>query len=182
MDRRREAQKIIDFWFDEVGKSRWFAKDPVLDADIAKRYGALRDDVIASNGEGWRDGPRRLLAAILMLDQFSRNIHRGTPEAYAADPLARRLTRRALEKGWEEHYERPYLQFLYMPLMHSEDLEDQERSVELFEQLGDPQLTRFAYLHRDQIRNFGRFPGRNAALGRESTPEEQLALDDGANF
>lgn len=179
---RQQAQDVIDYWFVTVGKERWFAKDAALDREIAEKWGALHDEVLAANGEGWRDGPRRLLAAIILLDQFSRNIHRGKAEAFAGDALARRLTRRAIDKGWDQHMSRDYRHFLYMPLMHSEEMDDQEQCVALYEELGDPVVTRFAYLHRQQIANFGRFPGRNEALGRETTPEERIALEGGAAF
>ena len=178
---RAQAQELIDFWFEEVGEEGWWKKDPALDAQILERYGALRDHVIETRAEEWRKGPRRILAAILMLDQFSRNLHRGSAEAFAQDPLARRLTRRAIEKGWDQKLEPRYRNFLYMPLMHSEDLDDQEEAIRLYEGL-DADMAKFARLHRDQIETFGRFPGRNEALGRESTSAERQALENGAAF
>ena len=178
---RQQAQELIDFWFEDAGEAKWWRKDPEFDAEIARRYGDLRRHIIETKAAEWRKGPRRMLAAILMLDQFSRNLHRGSAEAFEQDPLARRLTRRAIELGYDQKLEERYRSFIYMPLMHSEDLDDQEEAVALYEKL-DPEMAKFARLHRDQIEAFGRFPGRNEALGRESTPAEQCALDNGAAF
>ena len=178
---RAQAQELIDYWFEEVGEEGWWKKDPALDAEIERRYGDLRRHVIETKAAEWRKGPRRILAAILMLDQFSRNLHRGSGEAFAQDPLARRLTRRAIEKGWDQKLEPRYRNFLYMPFMHSEDLGDQEEAIRLYEGL-DAGMAKFARLHRDQIEAFGRFPGRNEALGRESTSAERQALENGAAF
>lgn len=179
---RATAQKVIDYWFDEVGPEGWWKKSDELDAEIERRWGALRQQVIDSDGKVWREGPRRILAAILLLDQFSRNIYRGKAEAFAADPLARRLTRRAMAKGWDERMHVEQRRFVYMPLMHSEEIADQDESVRLFDAMAEDGRDKFAHLHRQQIENFGRFPGRNAALGRESTPEERVALEGGAAF
>ena len=176
------APAVIAFWFDEVGQSRWFAKDAALDADIARRFGKLRDAVLASAADGWRDAPKPLMAAILLLDQFSRNIHRGSHLAFSADPLARELAMQSLDEGWTNAAPVAWRQFLLMPLMHSEALADQQRCVAEFERLGNEDLTGFARRHHDQIASFGRFPGRNAALGRRTTDAEQAALDSGAAF
>ncbi|WP_260484001.1 DUF924 family protein [Sphingomicrobium flavum] len=179
---RQKAQDVVDFWFDEVGPQGWWKKNPDLDALCAQRWGELRQQVIDEEGKVWREGPRRILAAVIMLDQFSRNMFRGSPKAFEADALARRLTRRAIAKGWDVRMEKEHRQFLYMPLMHSEDLDDQDESVRLFDALSEGGRDKFAHLHRQQIVDFGRFPGRNAALGRESTPEELVALEGGAAF
>ena len=176
------ARSVIAFWFDEAGAKRWFAKDAAFDAGIAERFGALREEVVATGATGWRDGVDHLLAAILLTDQFSRNMFRGTARAYEADPLAIDLAYRALDRGWTHTAARAWRQFLLMPLMHSESLAEQQKSVAEFERLGDPELTPFAARHRDQIARFGRFPGRNAALGRGSTDEEKAALRSGADF
>ena len=176
------APAVIAFWFDQVGQSRWFARDAALDADIAGRFGRLRDAVLASAADGWRNALEPLMAAILLLDQFSRNIHRGSGEAFAADPLARDLAMQSLDEGWTDVAPIAWRQFLLMPLMHSEQLADQELCVAEFERLGNDNLTGFARRHHDQIASFGRFPGRNAALGRRTTDAEQTALDSGAAF
>ena len=176
------AASVIAFWFDEVGHDRWFTKDPALDTEIVRRFGPLRDALLASEARGGRDTPEPLMAAILLLDQFSRNIHRGIALAFAADALARDLAMQALENGWTDAAPLAWRQFLLMPLMHSEALADQQRCVAEFERLGNDNLTGFARRHHDQIAAFGRFPGRNAALGRRTTPEEQAALDSGVAF
>ena len=175
------AVAVLQFWFDEVGEERWYAKSDALDAEIADRFGAQRDSVLASEAAGWRDTPDHVLAAIILLDQFSRNMHRGRAEAFAADPLALELTRLSLARGWDRAMPPERRQFLLMPLMHSEAHTDQDRALVEFAALGG-EPARFARLHHDQIARFGRFPGRNAALGRSTTPEEARALDAGAAF
>lgn len=179
---RQQAQDVIDYWFDEVGPSRWYKKDPELDAEIKAKWGPLRKEIIAEDAEVWRGGPRRILAAVIVLDQFSRNLYRGKAKAFEADKLARRLTRRAIAKEWDKRMSVEQRRFLYMPLMHSEDLDDQEESVALFDAMAEGGRDKFAHLHKQQIEDFGRFPGRNKALGRESTPEERIALEGGAAF
>ena len=176
------AAAVLRFWFDEVGKDRWFAKDARLDAEIARRFGALRDEVLASNAAGWRDSVETMTAAIILLDQFGRNIHRGKRRAFEGDPLALELAFDALDKGWSHSAPNDWRAFLLMPLMHSEALAVQERSVAEFSRLGDPLNLDFAIQHQVQIARFGRFPGRNQALGRVSTPEERDALEAGAAF
>ena len=177
-----EARSVIAFWFEEAGPTRWFAKDAEFDAEITQRFGALREEVVATGATGWRDDVVQILAAILLTDQFSRNMFRGTARAFEADPLALDLARHALARDWTHIAPRPWRQFLLMPLMHSERLADQQRSVTELARLGDPELTPFAVKHHDQIELFGRFPGRNAALGRESTDEEQEVIERGEVF
>jgi len=175
------APAVLAFWFEEVGRDRWFAKSDALDAQIAKRFGAWRDAVVASGARAWRDTPEHALAAIILIDQFSRNLHRGSAAAFAADPLALELTEMALERGWDAGMTPDQRQFLLMPLMHSEAPSDQRRALDEYSRLGSD-VRQFAQLHYDQIARFGRFPGRNAALGRRTTPDEQSALDSGAAF
>ncbi len=176
------AQAVLHFWFDEVGKDGWFANSKRIDGMIGKRFGALRDEVFATKAEAWRDTPHSTLAAIILLDQFSRNLHRGSAKAFAADPMALSLTMLALERDWDAGMSPEQRQFLLLPLMHSEKLRDQQRSLFEYAKLGDGDVLQFAQLHFDQIAKFGRFPGRNAALGRRSTGAEQEALDNGAAF
>ena len=170
------ARAVLAFWFDETPPDRWFAKDANLDRVIAERFGALRDAVLANGAAGWDDDPETLLAAIILLDQFSRNIHRGSREAFAADGLALHLTHRALARGWDEAMPPERRAFLYMPLMHAEDREEQRLSVACFTCLGNPDNLDFARQHRMVIDRFGRFPSRNAALGRASTEAEKAYL------
>ncbi|MGE0774027.1 MAG: DUF924 family protein [Sphingomonadaceae bacterium] len=179
----KEAEAVLRFWLEETPAEKRFAVDPRLDAEIGARFRTLMDDVAASRAAGWRDDPRTMLAAIILTDQFPRNLFRGTPEAFATDGLARELTNIALDKGWDVGLSPIERQFLYMPLMHSEDLADQHRSVELYNGLGLAEPADFARRHRDQIARFGRLPGRNAALGRVDTPEEaEFLKEPGAHF
>ncbi|RYD52531.1 MAG: DUF924 domain-containing protein [Sphingomonadales bacterium] len=169
------AAQVLGFWF-AMTPEQHFAKSEWLDAEIAERFGVLRNTVLASEAKGWRDDPETLLAAIILLDQFSRNVHRGTAGAFAADALALELTLEAIGKGWDGGMTGDWLQFLYMPLMHAEDREMQRMSVEKFGALGDAYILGFARSHAEVIEKFGRFPSRNAALGRDSTPEEREYL------
>lgn len=169
------AREVLDFWF-ALPMERQFARDPKLDAQIATRFGSLRDQVFARRAEGWRDGPDELLAAIVLLDQFSRNIHRDSPKAFEADDLAVELTLLAIGNGWEPRYAEEERAFLYMPLMHAEDMPLQQLSVTKFEEMGGPNVP-FATGHRAIIERFGRFPTRNAALGRQNSAAEQAYLD-----
>mgnify|MGYP001500536536 CR=1 FL=1 len=173
---RPEAEQVLRFWLEETAAAQRFAKDAALDAEIATRFGALSGRVLASHAAGWRDDPHTLLAAIILVDQFPRNMFRGSARAFEGDALARELTGRALARGWDQELGAVERQFLYIPLMHSENADDQVRSVALYEALGIEDAARFARLHRDQILRFGRFPGRNAALGRVDTPEETAFL------
>ena len=176
------APAVLQFWFDEVGPDRWFAKSPELDIECRRRFSNWRDAVLASGAKAWRDTPDHLLAAIILLDQVSRNIHRGSAKAFDGDALALELTGIALDRGWDEEMPPERRQFLLMPLQHSELLADQQRSLIEFERLGLDEQSRYARLHHDQIERFGRFPGRNTALGRRTTEAEQRALDAGAAF
>jgi uncharacterized protein (DUF924 family) len=175
------APAVLAFWFNEVGSDRWYAKDAALDERIRTRFAALRDEVLATRARAWRDTPDHLLAAIIMADQFSRNLYRGSAKAFEADPLALELTNLALAKGWIDRVPPERRQFLLMPLMHSEALSDQQRSLDEFRRHAPANLD-FALKHYAQIAKFARFPGRNAALGRRTPPAEQEALDAGAAF
>ena len=152
-----------------------------MDRHIAERFGKIRDQVLETKAAGWRDSPETLAAAIILLDQFSRNIFRGLAKAFEADSLALELCRLALNKGWVDQVRKPLPSFILMPLQHSEALADQERSVAEFRER-DPLNYKFALLHRDQIKRFGRFPGRNQALGRVNTPEEREVIERGEAF
>lgn len=164
---------MLDFWFDGVGPDRHFAKDAALDATIAERFGALRDAVLANEAAEWREDEHHLLAAIILLDQFSRNIHRGTAEAFAADPLALELALIGIARGDDREFQPLERSFLYMPLMHSEDAGVARFSLRCFESLGNPVNLQFARDHAAVLARYGRYPSRNAALGRESTEAER---------
>jgi len=176
------APAILTFWFGEMGKERWYAKDAAIDRRIRARFGALPDAILASKAVAWRDTPDHLLAAIIVLDQFSRNLHRGSAKAFAADPLALDLALLGLDRGWDAGMTFEQREFLLMPLMHSENLAIQNRALVEFAKLGDANVLAFAKLHHDQIARFGRFPGRNAALGRRSSEAEERVLAEGAAF
>jgi uncharacterized protein (DUF924 family) len=166
---------VLEFWFVELSIAQWFTQDDALDARIRTRFLALHQRLLA------QEGPRTtsaysLLAAVIVLDQFSRNLFRNDPRAYAADAIARRLSRCAIELGFDATMTTHERLFLYMPFEHSEDAADQALAVDLVSTLGDAELTRYALAHRDIIERFGRFPHRNAVLGRASTPEELAFL------
>jgi uncharacterized protein (DUF924 family) len=165
------AGEILHFWFDELGEARWFAKSEHTDAQIRERFLWLHERLVADEGI---DGATRrpLLAAIIVLDQFSRNLFRDTPRAYAADPIARRLARSAIAQGFDDAMTAQERLFLYLPFQHSEDRADQTLAVELFAQLGNAEWTRYALAHKAIIDRFGRFPHRNAALSRHSSADE----------
>ncbi|RYY24204.1 MAG: DUF924 domain-containing protein [Sphingomonadales bacterium] len=174
-DVHARAREVLGFWF-ALTPEQHFAKSERLDAEIKERFGALRETVLASKAAGWRDAPETLLAAIIVLDQFSRNIFRGSGEAFAADKLAQEMTLEAIDKGWDGGMTGEHQQFLFMPLMHAEDEGLQDLCIDKFEALGDKQSLDFAHQHADAIIRFGRFPTRNAALGRESTELEKEYL------
>lgn len=171
-----EARQVLGFWFDLLMPEQWFSRSDAVDAEIAELFGPLRDEVFASGAAAWRGDAESLLAAVILLDQFSRNIHRESAEAFAADPLAQELAKAALERGWDETLPPERRQFLYMPFQHGESRELQMLSLACFERLGLDQPLSYAVEHAEVIARFGRFPTRNAALGRESTAEEEAYL------
>jgi len=175
------ARAVIQFWCEELSAEQHWIKDPTVDRHIAERFGKVREEVLRTKAARWRDTPETLAAAIILLDQFSRNMFRGKARAFEADGLALELCKLALERGWVDQLPKPLPSFMLMPLQHSENLADQERSVAEFRGR-DPQNFRYAILHRDQIKRFGRFPGRNRALGRVSTPEEREVIERGETF
>jgi uncharacterized protein (DUF924 family)/TolB-like protein/Flp pilus assembly protein TadD len=175
------VEDVLHFWFEQVGPKQWFAKDEAFDNALRERFGALHARVVSGEEPAITATPRSALAAIVVLDQFSRNLHRGDPRAFAGDIRARGLARDALDRRFDVGLPADQRMFLYMPFQHSEDLGDQQRSVALFEALGNAEWTHFAHAHRNLIARFGRFPHRNAVLGRASTPEELDALAQPGN-
>jgi len=170
------AREVLAFWFGEVAPEKRFAKVPELDRVIAERFSGWRDDVLANDALGWRGEAETLLAAIILLDQFSRNIHRDTPRAFEADPLAESLAHDGIDRGWDAELSPERAVFLLMPLMHAEHADAQALSVARFEALGLEANIEFARDHAAVIEKFGRFPSRNMALNRASTPEEEAYL------
>jgi len=170
-------EEVLAFWR-AAGSDKWFKKDLAFDAEIAARFSALRQAAIDGRLAAWETTPDAALALIIVLDQFSRNMFRGDARTFQADPLARAIADRALVSGFDQQVPHELRQFFYLPFMHSENLEDQERCCELARSYDDEHL-RYAEQHADIIRRFGRFPHRNAMLGRTTTALEQAFLDDG---
>ena len=184
------ADDVLEFWFGtgaDHGKrhKRWFEKDPAFDADITRRFLPLYEQL--AHNAGWLEDAPRCLARIIVLDQFPRQMFRGEPRAFASDALALRAARLALERGYDNGRLPVERLFLYLPFVHSESLADQELACELTAPLaGFPEtndVLRYAVAHRDIIRRFGRFPHRNAILGRMSTAEElEFLKQPGSSF
>jgi uncharacterized protein (DUF924 family) len=175
---RQSAENVVAFWL-AAGPDRWFDADDAFDAEIRDRFGTTYEDAAAGRLSAWQDWPQGALALLIVLDQFPRNMFRHSARCYAADPLARSVARRAIARGFDQRVAMPQRQFFYLPFEHSEELVDQEQAVALMEKTGDADALKWAILHRDIIRRFGRFPHRNAVLGRTTTSEEQEFLDGG---
>jgi len=171
-----KAEEVLGFWFEALMPEQWFTKSDELDREIGERFEGLRLAVLAAGANGWRDDPRTLLAAVILLDQFSRNVHRGTAQAFAADPLAQELASLAVERGWDRDMTPQQRQFLYLPFEHAESRDLQAVSLSCFETLGPGEVLEYARQHAEVIARYGRFPSRNAALGRISTPAEEEYL------
>jgi uncharacterized protein (DUF924 family) len=178
-----EAEEVLAFWFgreDEPGygefREAWFRKDPEFDQQVQGRFGPLYERAAAGELDGWREEARSCLALVICLDQFPRNMFRGDGRTHATDDKALETARYALERALDRELPPFQRVFVYMPFMHSESVEDQRRSVELFGRLaekpGAPDLTSYAVGHMEIVERFGRFPHRNVILGRETTPEE----------
>jgi uncharacterized protein (DUF924 family) len=174
---RDQAGEVLAFWFGETQPRQWFAKDAAFDALLRERFLGLTRQAIAGELDAWNTEPTGALALVLLLDQFPRQIWRDTAMAFAGDPRALALSLMAVELGWlETEAEQARRQFWLMPLMHSEDLTVQEAALPLFERFSDPRTADIASRHRDVIARFGRFPHRNAVLGRVSSAEELAFL------
>jgi uncharacterized protein (DUF924 family) len=169
--------EILAFWRD-AGPDRWFAKDETFDETCRRRFGFTYEAAARGDLDAWELTPQGALAVILLLDQFPRNMFRGTRAVYRTDPAAVSAADRAIEKGYDREVEPGLRQFFYLPFMHSEDLGNQERSVSLCEALGDAGSVKWARHHRDIVARFGRFPHRNAMLGRETTADEAKFLEE----
>ncbi len=168
---------VIAFWR-AAGPDRWFKKDAAFDDDIRRRFLTLHEAAAAGKLTAWEASAEGALALLILLDQFPRNMFRGETRSFAGDPLARAIASRAILNGFDGAF--PDIRgFFYLPFEHSEDLADQERGLTLYKAAGDADGLKWAEIHADIIRRFGRFPHRNAVLGRVSTPEEQKFLDDG---
>jgi len=182
------AADILAFWFGRAGepghgqpRSEWFRKDAAFDEAIRSRFLPAVETALADGLADWADSPEGLLALVILLDQFPRNLFRGNARMFAGDVRARQLAERALAQGWDQALNSVDKLFVYLPFEHSEALADQERSVALFAALaaehpGNDGFLDYAHRHHEVIARFGRFPHRNAALGRPSTPEETIYL------
>jgi uncharacterized protein (DUF924 family) len=170
--------EILAFWR-EAGRDRWYEKDDAFDTEVRRRYLDLWRKAAAGELASWEASDDGTLALTIVLDQFPRNMFRGDAKTYSSDASARDVARRALGRGVDTRVDPSLLEFLYLPFMHSEELSDQLRCVELFRKTGDAENLGYAERHADIVRRFGRFPHRNRVLGRTSRPDETAYLADG---
>jgi len=189
-----QARRVLAFWFDgpdgsERGRvrSRWFGKDPAFDQEIRDTFGALIERALSGGCEHWALDPDTAPALVIVLDQFTRNVFRDTPKMFAGDAAALAAARRIVADGWDRRYDPLRRWFCYLPFEHSESLVDQRESLRLFGQLRDDPLAggawSWALRHYEVVERFGRYPHRNAILGRESTPAEEAFLrEPGSRF
>lgn len=169
---------VLDFWW-LAGPSKWFSGDAKFDVKCRDRFQDALEAAKTGALDHWRETADGSLALLLLLDQMSRNIYRGTPEAFSSDPMAVSVATEAMEKGFDRAFPKEARGFFYLPFEHSEDMAHQEKAVDLGRLLGDKEFYHYALIHMDVIRRFGRFPHRNKILGRESTPDEDAFLKDG---
>jgi len=183
MPKIANSAAILAFWFDEIKPEQWFRKDPSFDALINNRFESTIIAALSAKLDDWAAKPDSCLALILVLDQFTRNIYRDTPRAFAGDDMALALALRAIDRGFLDSTDPNHRHFLLMPLMHSEDLTVQDMSLPLFAEHTSPLTLEYAQKHRDIIAKFGRFPHRNVILGRPSSDEEiEFLKQPGSSF
>ncbi len=175
-------QTILDFWYAESMRKHWFASTPELDAEIRQRFEATWEAARLGELDHWLQQPESALALIIVLDQFPLNMFRGQAKSFATEAQAIAASKHAINAHYPQQLPPERLAFLYLPLMHSEKLDDQALCVRLFESSGLTENARFARHHYEIVRRFGRFPHRNAILGRESTPEEIAYLNSKEAF
>jgi len=168
--------EVLDSWLG-LRPEQWWKADPDLDAVIRERFHELWEEQAGREADDFLASPEEALAAVILLDQFPRNMFRGHADQFATDHLALQIAKEAIARGYDETLQQPRRGFLYMPFQHSEDIEDQRRSLLLFTALGDDFQLSFAKKHHDVIERFGRFPHRNATLGRTRRPDEIEAGD-----
>lgn len=174
---------VLTYWFKELTPKDWFGGGEKLDREISERFGDLQSVAAQGGLASWRTTAENKLAEIIVLDQFSRNIHRGKPEAFACDPLALRLAQAAVKAGEDKKLSLNQRSFLYMPYMHSESPEVHEEAVKLFSVSGLEYNLDYEKQHKKIIDQFGRYPHRNKVLGRQSTPEEiEFLKQPGSSF
>lgn len=173
-----DPEHVLAFWFAPGREAQWFVRSDDFDAQVAEALSPAYRRAREGELSDWAREARGALALILLLDQAPRQLHRGTPEAFVCDARARANTEAAIAAGQDQELRPAERLFLYLPLEHSEDLADQERAVDLISALGGDEWTRYTVIHRDIIARFGRFPHRNAALGRQTTAEEAAFLQE----
>lgn len=174
--------QLLTFWFDAHGMDDWYGGGPAFDADVRDLSADWHDALRALPAQTFLTDPDTALAAVILFDQVPRNIHRGHADAFATDSLARAIARGIVARGWDQGWPDERRQFAYLPFEHSEDIADQRESLRLMGQLADPLFADYAKKHFDMIDRFGRFPHRNAALGRTTRPEEQAAIEEGSQW
>lgn len=172
------VDEVLDFWFGELTREDWYSGTEAFDEKIRTRFGDLHRRLAREFDAKQVNDARTALATVIVFDQFPRNLYRRTAEAFSTDALALEIARRALDRDFDAGLDPQQKQFLYMPFMHSEVSADQERCIDLFKQLENEEGVRYAIEHRDIIERFGRFPHRNRALDRTSTPEEIAFLQE----
>lgn len=178
-----DYSEVIRFWFEELKPEDWWRKNDALDEHIAKRFMTVHEAARACELYSWREVPLGRLAEIIVLDQFSRNIHRGLPLAFANDPLALGLAQEAIRQKADQEVSFTQRQFFYMPYMHSESRSIHDEALRLFREHGDEEQLGFEIRHKEIIDRFGRYPHRNAILGRQSTPAEiEFLKQPGSSF
>jgi uncharacterized protein (DUF924 family) len=190
MSKSTLVMQILNFWFGDPSSSdygqpqpHWFNSTPELDQNVRDTFGHSYEQASKGELDEFKKTPEGSLALILIFDQFSRNMFRGTPQVYAMDTQAVEIAKEAIQMGFDQELTDFQRKFIYMPFMHSEDLKEQNKSVELFESLGEEATLKYALSHRDIVARFGRFPHRNGILNRESTPQEIAFLKEpGSSF
>ena len=183
MPKPTSSSAVLAFWFEDSKPEQWYRKDAAFDDAIRDKFEPTIAAGLASRLDGWADSTEGCLALILLLDQFTRNIYRDSPRAFSGDDMALALSLRCIDRDYIAHEDATWRQFMLMPMMHSEDLAVQDRSLPLFARLTNPLTHEFAVKHRDIIARFGRFPHRNAILGRPSTDEEvEFLKQPGSSF
>lgn len=178
-----KPEDVVKFWFSETTKPNWFKKSEDFDAEIRDGLGSYYEAAREGRLGAWEETPEGALALVILLDQVPRNIFRDDVRSFATDSQALEVAKRAVERGFDRHLDKDAKAFLYLPFEHSEDRQAQEDAVRLIGALGDANYTKYAEQHRDIIARFGRFPHRNAVLGRASTPEEiEFLTQPGSSF
>ncbi len=170
--------EIVSFWR-EAGPEKWFKRDEAFDAEMASRFSADNSAAVQGDHDGWAESSDGALALILVLDQFSRNLHRGSLLAFAGDLRALNIAKAAIARGDDHSVPKDLQIFFYMPFEHSESLADQRTAIRLTHAMQSANYLKYAHTHHDVIRRFGRFPHRNAVLGRHTTAAEAVFLEAG---